>query len=487
MSSMAKAEGKKPMSYWIHALICVAFMFGFGFLPPLGGEITPLGMRVLGVFIGLFYGWIFLEFTWPSLLGLVALGITDYSTIGGAFVEGLKNDTTINILLMFIFSAYLEKTGALKWVTYWIISRKALVGRPWLFTVVFIAAIMPLAVFVNVFAGIIMMWAMFYTVCEVVGLEKKDMYVSYVIFGIANLGAFLQIAFPWQPLSLAIFKLAGPANGITEIPFGAWTLFGLGMCTIFPLMYYILGKFVLRIDVSKMAAMGDQFAEYRGIKMNSEQKFGIGLLAFFILMIVLPTYTTGPVKAFLSNFGIQGTAILCIVIAFLYQLWNGGSFYSFGNMVRDGVNWDLLILFIVTFPISTALESGDAGVINTVINMIMPVVNSLSPLLFLMVVCVIFCMVTQVSHNLVLMIALIPSLAKIAASIGFNPFVFGLVFALTCQIAVSTPAASAATAMVFGNTEWVEKGYAYKIGVVTLVFWLAAALAIMIPFTMLIF
>ena len=70
---------------------------------------------------------------------------------------------------------------------------------------VFICAIIPLAVFVNVFAGIIMMWAMFYTVCEVVGYEKKDLYVSYVIFGIANLGAFLQIAFPWQPLSLAIF------------------------------------------------------------------------------------------------------------------------------------------------------------------------------------------------------------------------------------------------------------------------------------------
>ena len=78
---------------------------------------------------------------------------------------------------------------------------------------------------------------------------------------------------------------------------------------------------------------------------------------------------------------------------------------------------------------------------------------------------------------------------SIALSIlgGILLTVFGLVFALACQIAVSTPAASAATAMVFGNTDWVEKGYAYKIGVLTLIFWLAAALAIMIPFAMLIF
>ena len=46
-----KKAGYSP-AYIINVIITLALMFGFGFLPPIG-SITPIGMKVLGCFLGL--------------------------------------------------------------------------------------------------------------------------------------------------------------------------------------------------------------------------------------------------------------------------------------------------------------------------------------------------------------------------------------------------------------------------------------------------
>jgi len=487
MSSPSKIASKKPMSFWIHMIISTAIMFGFGFLPPIAETITPFGMRVLGILIGLCYGWILIDFTWPSLLALIALGLTNYTTIGGAFITGISNENTITILLIFVLAAYVQHTGALSYVTTWIVSRKVLVGRPWLFTMAFICAAIPIAIFVNAFAGIIMLYAMFETICTAVGLEKKDFYVTYVCFGIANLGALLSIAFPFQPFSIIAFNLAGPKNGIAEIPFMEWTIFGFAAIVAFSVTYYILGRFILRVDVSKLNNMGDEFKQYRDVKMNGDQKFGLFILALFVILVVLPSVTSGALQVFFKNFGVHGAVITCVAVAILYQYWKGKELYSFAHMVRDGVNWELLILFLAALPVCNALESADAGVITTIVNTIMPFVNSVSPVVFLVVVSVLFCTITQISHNIVLIIALVPSLAKIAVGVGLNPVVFGLFFTLCCQIAVVTPAASAAAAMAFGHSKWVETKHAYKMGICLFFTWLLTAVCIMLPVILFVF
>lgn len=53
--SAATAPAKNT-SYYIKALITIVIMFGFGQLPPID-PITPLGMNIVGIFIGLLFGW----------------------------------------------------------------------------------------------------------------------------------------------------------------------------------------------------------------------------------------------------------------------------------------------------------------------------------------------------------------------------------------------------------------------------------------------
>ena len=51
-------EQKKISS--IHYLIVLAFVLLFRFVPPFGG-LTPLGMGLLGSFLGAVYGWIVID------------------------------------------------------------------------------------------------------------------------------------------------------------------------------------------------------------------------------------------------------------------------------------------------------------------------------------------------------------------------------------------------------------------------------------------
>ena len=51
----AKRKGYSPMQ-WVHMVITLALMFLFGYLPPFA-TVTPLGMKLLGVFIGVIYGY----------------------------------------------------------------------------------------------------------------------------------------------------------------------------------------------------------------------------------------------------------------------------------------------------------------------------------------------------------------------------------------------------------------------------------------------
>ena len=55
---MSAQTKKKSIVYWINTIICLLLLFGFGLLEP-WGSLEPVGMKVLGIFLGMLYGWTF--------------------------------------------------------------------------------------------------------------------------------------------------------------------------------------------------------------------------------------------------------------------------------------------------------------------------------------------------------------------------------------------------------------------------------------------
>ena len=63
ISTEAKLAKKNPM-YYIHSAIGLLIVVAFFFMEPIK-PITPIGMKVLGIFISMIYLWSFVEFFGP--------------------------------------------------------------------------------------------------------------------------------------------------------------------------------------------------------------------------------------------------------------------------------------------------------------------------------------------------------------------------------------------------------------------------------------
>ena len=78
----------------LHVIITFALMFGFGLLPTFS-TVTPEGMNLIGIFLGLLYGWTASSLIWPSLMGIVAISILGIMPLGDFLAISFGNETVI--------------------------------------------------------------------------------------------------------------------------------------------------------------------------------------------------------------------------------------------------------------------------------------------------------------------------------------------------------------------------------------------------------
>lgn len=479
---------KRDTIYYLHSAICLILMFGVGFLSPFGG-ITPLGMDVLGVFLGLLYGWIFVGFIWPSLIGMVALGLSDYASVLQVFQAGFGDATVLKIFFVLLFASILSTTDLTTYIANWCVSRSICKGRPWALTTLIFLGCIFIGGFINQFGGIVIMWYIFYSICQAAGFKRGDGYVGYMVVGIAVMCVMGTMALPFMPVSI-IYRsmLQGDILSQFVLPMGQLIVYQLILLSLIVVGYLVLGKWILRLDVSPLLSLDDQFYQTaKEQKMNKEQLLAMISLVIFIVILLAPSILPdSQLKALLTNLDIIGASIL--IISFFCFRRNGKTpIYNFGRLITTGINWDLIILFAATMPISAAMESSDTGIVSTVVGALMPIFSQISPSLFLVFCLIIFIVITQVAHNVILAIVFTPVLAAIGIDMGINPFMFQILFAYCLQLAFMTPGASANAAMVFGNTEWLTTKDAYKFTACSVLVGTILIVAIGIPIGFLLF
>ena len=83
MSANAQMTARGDAMYYVHSFLCLLIMFGFGQLPPVE-PLTALGMRLIGIFLGLLYGWIFIDIVWPRKIPISLMPSAVNGSTGGS-------------------------------------------------------------------------------------------------------------------------------------------------------------------------------------------------------------------------------------------------------------------------------------------------------------------------------------------------------------------------------------------------------------------
>ena len=200
---MTTSHGNLSKSYIVHSIISVALMIGGGFLSPIGG-ITEYGMKVLGIFIGVVYAWCFVEFIWPSLLAMLLLSFSGYGTLTNIFAEGMGNQIVTHLIFTFIFIGIISDTGLTDYLAKWFITRKFCNGKPWVLTLTMLYAALIIGGFIHVFAAVMVLWAVFYSICENVGFKKGEHYVAFMVMGFMGMAQAATVFLPFLPYNRCI-------------------------------------------------------------------------------------------------------------------------------------------------------------------------------------------------------------------------------------------------------------------------------------------
>lgn len=453
------AMGKKNLVYYINVIIYFAITFGIGFLPPFG-QITELGMKVLGVFIGVIYGWITLGLTWPSLFSMIALSLVGYTNITAAFSSGMSYYLVPILFITFIFAAAVGKTGITEWLAEWLMSRKIIIGRPLALIAVLLIGIEVLAILNAGFVGLIMIWSMTVTLAEKAGMPKHNSFVSFMIPALTVIYVIAGFIMPFAQGSVMYlgFFEQGYGSAFPQIGYIVWHLI---IVNLYILLLLLVVRFMLRIDLRGIKMALEDYEGKQCPKMNKNQVFGFILLLTYLILLLLPIFLPNEwsLISLINQMGVLGIGTILTIILLLYRNSDGSPLVTITE-ASDGIAWDVIWLIIATTPLAAAFNSADCGIMATIMGFLTPILTSMSPMLFIIACSLLLGITSQFVHNLVLAIVFIPILVPLCAQMGGDPYACYLAIYFALTMAFATPAASMNAALVFGHSSLTPKdGY----------------------------
>jgi len=442
-------------------VIMFALFFGVQYLPPFG-QITPFGMKILGVFLGLVWGWIFVDIIWTSVLGFFVLGLTGWTSPIMAVVSGFSNPTIAMIVFSFAFAYCLSKIGVNETIAYWVLGRKVFANRPWLLITALVLTAHVISIAGGGLAAIFMFWGIVYTIAEMNGLPKNSLIVSMLVAMILYAGCAGNNLVPFMTTFLMFGGFFTNATGIVVDGLPV-LLAGQLYVLISEILLILVVKFIFRADASAFSITAEKCAEYAEYKNSRIQIIGLIATVVFFMGLLLPSVFKGAIWTMFASWGLVGWAIIYMVFFNLLKDENGKPVCTVIDCFTKGMNWAPILLFMVTIPLADAMESEQVGILATINVWCNEIFAGLDLIVFYAAVAIIIGFLTQLLHNIVVGAIFIPVLTPIVIGMGGNPVTFFLIIycALCCSFA--TPAASMQASLIFGNTD-VPSKYSYMAG-----------------------
>lgn len=477
---------KKRSLLWLHVIITLLLMFGFGMLPCIG-PVTPLGMKLLGVFLGLVYSWTACGLLWPSLLGIAAIGLLDIMPMSEFAKESFGNSTVVFILFIFVIVSAIEEAGLVAWLGNWFMSRKINFGRPWFMTFMLLFGAYVAGTLVNEFAAILIFWSIYFSIAKRCGYKPYDKYSTLMVIGIMICGgtaATSTLPFKIGPL---IWLSAYTQMTGENVNFSQYLLFSLPVACLTVVVYVLIMKFIFRPDVSNLAKIDETFINKNDLKLSKYQKTAFLFLMIYVLLLLIPGMLPESwiITKMMSNISYAGISLLIIVAMMLVKI-DGRPMLEFKKMTK-GISWDMYALFAIVMPLSSLMTADNTGISELMVNLMGPIVSGHSPLIFALLILLTGTIITNVANNGVLGVIYVSLMCPVAASMSIDALPIVAVMVFTIQLAYLTPAASAPAALVFGNTEWVKAKDVIKYSAVIIAVLFVFYFVIALPFANLVF
>ena len=457
----AAALSKKTLRWYVNCAVSAGIIVLFYLLPPFG-TLTRTGMQVSGIFIGIIYALSTVDVVWPALLGLVLLGCTDLYTMTGAFAAAFGSETWLFILFILGFVAVVTGSGVSSRIANWMVSRKFSRGRPWVISWLLLTAAYVVSAMVSATPGVVIPWAMLYTMCENYGYKKHDKYPTLMVIGITLASLMGNAIFPFEALAMMVQNSLQAQTGQT-IDFWRFTILSGALTYGVVLTYLFACRFIFRPDVSRIRENDYVYSGETGL--DRRQKLVMGLLALLLFLLFVPEALPEsiPGVALVNRIGRPGVCALMLAAAGLLPGGDGTGRTDLARTMRDGIPWPTMLLLAFALVMTSSITNEATGIQPFLESIFGPVFGSApNPLLFIFAVCAVQLVLTNIFANMVIALLLVPLVSVYAPMAGVSTEMMAVCICVLTNVSLVLPSASPFAALLHGNSEWVTSREIYR-------------------------
>lgn len=453
----------KSTKYYVHSVIGLIIMFFFGFLPPFG-PVTPVGMKFLGIFLGLIYLWSFVDMGWPIIASFAALVIFNLMPINSIYTAAFSNQIVLMCLFTMLVLMPLSETGIFDYVAAALLNLKFLKGHPWritigMFVLVFLGCVMH-----GGLAVLFMVFELVYRICDMCGMKRSHPWAGAVVVGAVVTFVIGGALFPFSGLALFMMGVFVPLGGF-QWPFLQYIIF-MTIMEIAVMGFYVLFMFLMRLDISalKEVNVADFIKELP--PMTPYQKKAVAMLVSFIVCLILagisPNLPANPITGTLGRLGLVGVSWIFMCLMVIWRVNDRGAFNF--NIMAAKVPWDSVLIICVGMAFGPAITGEGTGISALLYQLTAPLLAGHSPFVFTLILCLVTLVLTNFFNNTVIVMLMITIIAPYMATMNLNIITLAAVMLVASQMAMFLPGASYYAGLAHGQAEHIGRKSGFIFG-----------------------
>lgn len=467
---MSQTKQKKDM-YYVHSAIGLAIMAIFWFLPPIE-PITAVGMKCVGIFLGMVYLWSMVDTLWPSIVGLFLFGISGYDPAGfnSVWLNAIGNFTVILTMLACILFGAVHEVGDTMYIARWFLTKKVFKGRPWMFLAIWFVCCAVVSALIGPIVGLIILWPISLSLMKTLNITREDKIWSWFFVGTFLINTLMQPFFPFmgaQLIPLSAFQSMTAQMGTPlSVPMAQYMVVNATMSALVMAVYMLIMKFVVRVDVSKLKAIDPAIVEAQLAlpPMNKQQKIYLIMIPVYIAALLVPSFIQGnPISDFLTALGSLGVTVLTVAI-FLIVKVDGKPLLDFKEMAYKQLPWGIFFMIAAAVYGANSLSNASTGVTDFLLQVLNPILGGRSEMAFVAILFLVALIITNFANNAAMAVVLMPVVLAFSNQMGLNPIPVAMGVTLMVFVAMLTPAASPHAGLMHGRKDIYSTGEILKIG-----------------------
>lgn len=452
---MSTALEKKPRDtgYYIKAVIGLAIMIFFGMIPA-PAPMTQTGMKVLGQFIGLVFLWTTVDMVWPTFAAIVLFGFVATDVYPNSFalasvyeagMQSIGNWCVVIALGLLLFCETLNQTGLIRRVALWFLTRKTAKKSPWGFTFMFLLSSFIVALFMDVTASQLLLYALATEIFELLGVEKEDKWAKVISIGIMFSVVLAFAATPICHTMPILFMGIYAAIAGVSINWLGYMAIALPVVILIWIAMYLFMRYIVKPDMSKLENLDfDKIEALRPGKMGKKERFVVVVSALLVVTWILPGFLAvlapgAALTAWMDSITML-TPLLVVLVLFAIVRFDGKPVLDIAESCGK-INWMVVLLLAGIMMIASAMGEDTTGISAWVMEKVSPLVQGMSPFAMVSLMCVISVIMTNIANNIPVGIVLITIGVPLSLQMGINPFVTAVAVSVSANLAYTIPPA----------------------------------------------